>query len=137
MRKADSIADWLPGFLRLQKELAELTLDPITGVATEIVNDNLSTWRATIAGPSGSPYENGQFKLNITFPENYPFKAPLVRRLSFQLLDLVVTTTKGDAKKIKFETKIYHCNISPEGSICLDILKVVFIVRRPNHVIKD
>jgi ubiquitin-conjugating enzyme E2 D/E len=58
-------------------------------------------WEGMILGPSGTPYEGGLFMLEITFPPNYPFSAP----------------------KIKFLTKIYHCNINAEGGICLDILK--------------
>ena len=63
-------------------------------------DDNGFRWKAIIFGPSDSPYEDGLFKLQIDFPENYPFKPP----------------------KIQFLTKIYHPNINSSGNICLDIL---------------
>merc|ERR1712003_462921 len=52
-------------------------------------------------GPPDSPYQGGVFFLNINFPADYPFKPP----------------------KVHFTTKIYHCNVNSNGSICLDILK--------------
>jgi len=63
--------------------------------------NNLLIWDATIFGATGTPYENGIFKLRIDIPNNYPFTAP----------------------KVKFMTKVFHPNIHENGEICLDILK--------------
>jgi len=87
---------------RIKKELQRLKSDPLPNITADLVNkNNLAKWKATIIGPEESPYEGGVFKLDITFPENYPLKPPTV----------------------KFKTKIYHCNINSSGAICLDILK--------------
>ncbi|XP_020924293.1 ubiquitin-conjugating enzyme E2 E2 isoform X1 [Sus scrofa] len=116
---------------RIQKELAEITLDPppncryrnprsrrIQSVSYHLCQkilpdseapspsagpkgDNIYEWRSTILGPPGSVYEGGVFFLDITFSPDYPFKPP----------------------KVTFRTRIYHCNINSQGVICLDILK--------------
>ena len=41
--------------------------------------NNMYEWEATIIGPSNSPYAGGIFKLNVTFPDKYPFKPPKVK----------------------------------------------------------
>uniref|UniRef100_A0A2K5ZTJ8 E2 ubiquitin-conjugating enzyme n=1 Tax=Mandrillus leucophaeus TaxID=9568 RepID=A0A2K5ZTJ8_MANLE len=81
---------------RIQKELAQITLDPSPNC-----RDNIYEWRSTILGPPGSVYEGGVFFLDITFSSDYPFKPP----------------------KVTFHIRIYHCNINSQGVICLDILK--------------
>lgn len=89
---------------RIKKDLDEIKKDPPSHVSAgpKGNSESLTFWEATIMGPSDSPYAGGVFNLDITFPQKYPFKPPI----------------------ISFSTKIYHPNINRHGSICLDILNV-------------
>ncbi len=55
-----------------------------------IVDNNLHHYVATIKGKSATPYENGQWKISVDLPPEYPFKPPIVN----------------------FQTPIWHQNIS-------------------------
>ncbi|QKF93961.1 ubiquitin-conjugating enzyme E2 [Fadolivirus algeromassiliense] len=86
---------------RLTTEASEMRTKAPENCSASPVGDNLTHWEAVIIGPKGSPFENGIFRLDIQFPQNYPFTAP----------------------HVKFVTPVYHPNINKNGAICLDILK--------------
>jgi len=70
------------------------------GIVIEPNTENIGIWHATFKGPEGTPYEGGVFRVEIKFPDNYPFSAP----------------------QIVFLNKVFHPNIYMNGKICLDIL---------------
>lgn len=86
---------------RIIKEIEQLTNSPTEGINVTPIGDNLRYLNAIIIGPPDTPYENGNFKLEIFLKKEYPLEPPMIR----------------------FITKIYHPNIDGLGRICLDILK--------------
>eukprot|EP01084_Bolivina_argentea_P026933 50065_1 len=87
---------------RLTREAQEIETDEATEmISAGPINDDLFRWQAMIMGPPNSPYQGGVFMLEMNFPQEYPFKPP----------------------KVKFLTKVYHCNVNDKGGICLDLLK--------------
>ena len=85
---------------RINKEMSDIKEKPFENWSVEH-KDDIMLWHAVINGPSDTPYETGQFFLDINFPSDYPFK-PV---------------------KCKFNTKIYHPNIGEHGDIKLELLK--------------
>lgn len=87
---------------RVQREFKEVVRSEELKCKVELVDNSYTRLRGEIAGPPGTPFEGGIYKLDINIPETYPFNPP----------------------KVQFVTKIWHPNISSvTGVICLDILK--------------
>ncbi|KAL3828218.1 hypothetical protein ACJIZ3_017020 [Penstemon smallii] len=86
---------------RLQSELMALMMSGEAGISAFPEEDNIFNWKGTISGIKDTVFEGTEYKLSLSFPCDYPFKAP----------------------KVKFETSCFHPNVDVHGNICLDILQ--------------
>mmetsp|Transcript_16404 Transcript_16404/g.18557 ORF Transcript_16404/g.18557 Transcript_16404/m.18557 type:complete len:149 (-) Transcript_16404:1170-1616(-) len=85
----------------LGKELKKVREYGLRGAEASPVGDNLFKWNLILDGPEDSPYEGGKFKIEVDFPDNYPFVPP----------------------KLRFKTTIYHPSVNKEtGKICTDLI---------------
>ncbi|KAG8951386.1 Ubiquitin-conjugating enzyme 13 [Tulasnella sp. 424] len=80
---------------RIIKETERLIADPAPGISAAPHEDNMRYFDVTIAGPQGSPFEGGIFKLELFLPADYPMTPP----------------------KVRFLTKIYHPNIGTYATL--------------------
>jgi len=88
---------------RLQKELKDLTKNPVEGFKVELADEaNLFEWVVYITGPPGTEYEGGIFKAVMGFPEDYPNSPP----------------------KMRFVSDMWHPNVYGDGGVCISILHV-------------
>lgn len=65
----------------------------------ELHEENILHWQGLLV-PDAHPYNISAFKVELTFPPEYPFRPP----------------------KIIFKTPIYHPNIDEQGQVCLSIV---------------
>ncbi|PQE20126.1 ubiquitin-conjugating enzyme E2 2 protein [Rutstroemia sp. NJR-2017a BBW] len=86
---------------RLMRDFKRMQTDPPAGVSASPVADNVMLWNAVIIGPADTPFEDGTFRLVMTFDEQYPNKPPAV----------------------KFISEMFHPNVYATGELCLDILQ--------------
>lgn len=77
-----------------------------SGISAFPEEDNILCWKGTIAGSKDTVFEGTEYRLSLSFPNEYPFKAP----------------------KVKFDTTCFHPNVDLHGNICLDILQVMNVV---------
>jgi len=91
-----------PGTMRaVSKELRDLNKDPIEGVTVLMNEADLTDITAHIAGPSGTPYDGGSFKVKLVLSKDFPASPP-----------------RG-----YFLTKVFHPNVADNGEICVNTLK--------------
>ncbi|KAJ7217202.1 ubiquitin-conjugating enzyme [Mycena pura] len=103
---------------RLIRDFKRLSTDPPGGISGSPCPDNIMLWNAVIFGPGApvsyasstllqcrcpaeTPFEDGTFKLVLTFDESYPNKPP----------------------SVKFLSRMFHPNVYANGELCLDILQ--------------
>ncbi|AEE32556.1 ubiquitin-conjugating enzyme 20 [Arabidopsis thaliana] len=86
---------------RLQSELMGLMMGGGPGISAFPEEDNIFCWKGTITGSKDTVFEGTEYRLSLSFSNDYPFKPP----------------------KVKFETCCFHPNVDVYGNICLDILQ--------------
>ncbi|VDB88477.1 unnamed protein product [Peniophora sp. CBMAI 1063] len=86
---------------RLMRELTELRTNPPEGIRVVTNEENMLDVTGIIAGPEGTPYAGGYFRVKFRFTEEFPAAPP----------------------KCWFATKIFHPNVSGAGEICVNTLK--------------
>ena len=70
--------------------------------ASRASEDDLTQLTLLLAGPQGTPYAKGLWRLQLRFPDDYPCSPP----------------------KASFRTRIWHPNVEEVGgSVCVDTLK--------------
>ncbi|RAL10516.1 putative ubiquitin conjugating enzyme E2 [Aspergillus homomorphus CBS 101889] len=75
--------------------------------------DDLTQFTALLAGPQGTPYSQGLWRLHLKMPEDYPKSPP----------------------KATFKTRIWHPNVEElTGAVCVDTLKRDW---KPSLTLKD
>ncbi|PYI19361.1 hypothetical protein BO99DRAFT_412655 [Aspergillus violaceofuscus CBS 115571] len=75
--------------------------------------DDLTQFTALLAGPQGTPYSQGLWRLHLKMPEDYPKSPP----------------------KATFKTRIWHPNVEElTGAVCVDTLKRDW---KPTLTLKD
>jgi ubiquitin-conjugating enzyme E2 S len=93
------------------KELQDLIKNPADGIVVVMPEHDVTNLFADIAGPVGTPYEGGVFRVKLSFGPDFPTAPP-----------------KG-----LILNKIYHPNISKTGDICVNTLKRDW---SPEHTIR-
>ncbi|KNZ48882.1 ubiquitin-conjugating enzyme E2 2 [Puccinia sorghi] len=120
---------------RLIRDFKRLSSDPPGGISGAPCSDNIMVWNAVIFGPADTPFEDGTFRLILTFDESYPNKRALPYSHSHLIAGSAVIgilkfleLAAGPyplftAPTVKFLSKMFHPNVYANGELCLDILQ--------------
>lgn len=61
---------------RLVRELKNVESKPVEGIKVTFNESNVGDIQAEIAGPQGTPYEGGLFRLKLVVPSDFPSTPP-------------------------------------------------------------
>ncbi|XP_028091662.1 ubiquitin-conjugating enzyme E2 19-like isoform X2 [Camellia sinensis] len=68
--------DTLPVLKRLQSELMALMMSGDSLISAFPEEDNIFCWKGTITGSKDTVFEGKEYRLSLSFPNDYPFKPP-------------------------------------------------------------
>ena len=79
---------------RIAKEVADIHHDDTSHIDANPVgnSDDLTHLKGSFKGPPGTPYEGGNYIIDVKIPNEYPFRPPIM----------------------KFDTKVWHPNVSSQ-----------------------
>jgi ubiquitin-conjugating enzyme E2 I len=91
---------------------------------------DLKKWDCGVPGKEKTIWEGGLFKLEVTFPDEYPTKPPKCAFVAFTLPSNIphhpLTHSYGCMLTVlgagKFVPPLFHPNVYPSGTVCLSIL---------------
>ena len=91
---------------RILSDMKDLNRSPLEeeGIYHYYDESNMQNCKIMIIGPQDTPYENGFYLFQFTFPPNYPFEPPAVKYC-----------TQGN--NIRFNPNLYVC-----GKVCLSLI---------------
>lgn len=87
---------------RILREYKEICSSPPAHWKVFVSAEDCCVWKVLLSGlVEPACYQGGRWLLSVQFPPDYPFRPP----------------------RMRFETAIFHCNVSVDGSMCLDKLR--------------
>ena len=103
---------------RVGKELADIKADNVSHINVDAVGDSVTKLKGSFQGPPGTPYEGGTFEVDISIPNEYPFKPPVMKFLTKIWHPNVSSVTVS----LPFRSGIFGLLTHLQGAICLDTL---------------
>ena len=86
--------------IRLKKELEDMTKKNVNNLISLFPRkNNFYIWDVILFGPPNTIFEGAIINSEITFPLEYPHKAP----------------------QFRFITNLFHPNVYPDGKVCISI----------------
>ena len=83
---------------------------------------DLKKWECGVPGKEKTIWEGGLFKLEVTFPDEYPTKPPKCTSMASPPKSHEIDTRTNAIHPGKFVPPLFHPNVYPSGTVCLSIL---------------